>query len=59
MKTVIGLFAILLLTGCASVVGALPTVKYCDHVKYERNGNKANIEAKDCILPMGTDLPGI
>jgi hypothetical protein len=57
MKTVIVL-VVLLLAGC-SAVGALPTIKYCDHVRYERVGNKAEVHAEGCVIPMGTDLPGI
>ncbi|WP_448508810.1 hypothetical protein [Immundisolibacter sp.] len=51
------LFAVIHIGGCAAV-GALPSIKYCEHVKYERIGSKANIEATDCYIPRNMDLPG-
>jgi hypothetical protein len=43
-----------LLTGCAD----LPTMQYCDKVKYERTGNLIVIEA-ECRAPVGMGAPGL
>jgi hypothetical protein len=51
-----GLLALGLLSGCAG----LPTMQYCETVKYERVGNKIHVEA-DCQAPVGVgvSLPGM
>lgn len=51
MKTVLVVF---LLSGCSS----LPTMQYCDQVKYERNGSQIHLEA-ECRAPIGGSLPGL
>lgn len=53
MKTVYALL-VLLLSGC----GALPSMKYCEHVEYVRDGNKIRIVA-ECMAPVGATLPGM
>jgi len=49
MKTIL---IVLLLSGCSTIAGNLPTVQYCDKVIYERNGIdiKASME---CKAPIG------
>jgi len=45
----------LLMVTCAALCGCagLPTLEHCDHVKYERNGNRATLTA-ECTLPVGS-----
>lgn len=52
MKTIIIAIVILQLSGCAALLGNLPTVQYCDKVMYVRNGNAIKITA-DCTAPIG------
>ncbi len=47
------IFAIvLLLSGCAEILGNSPTFQYCDSVQYIRKGNMVDITAH-CALPIG------
>lgn len=39
------------LTGCTAI-STLPSMQYCSHVKYERNGVDIVVEAK-CSAPIG------
>lgn len=58
--------SIVLLCGCAgtfnTAVRNLPSVKDCDHVKYERTGNQVRVTA-ECQVPMQDNgllsLPGV
>lgn len=52
MKTIL---VVLLLSGCSTIAGNLPTVQYCDKVVYERNGVdiKASMECKAPISDSG------
>lgn len=47
----ITLFGVIWLTGCAAV-SELPTMKHCQHVKYERAGLDIVIAA-ECKAPIG------
>lgn len=47
---------LLLLSGCSTVSEVLPSLKYCEHVLYERTGRNIQLEA-ECTLPAGVDLP--
>lgn len=44
--------ALLALSGCAALVGNLPTMQYCDKVTYVRNGNQIKMTA-ECAAPIG------
>lgn len=44
------LIALLQLTSCAQVAQQLPTLSYCDEVKYSRTGHQIEIMAK-CNTP--------
>lgn len=60
MKTVLVLLLIgyaLAMSGCAAV-SALPSIKNCKTVKYERNGIDVHIEA-DCTVPVSGALSGL
>ncbi len=52
------LFTVLFLAGCAPLVKSMPTYEYCDHVKYERTGTKAVIQA-ECEMPRGNAVLGL
>ena len=41
------LILVVLLTGCSTLVGRLPSVEHCQHVVYERHLNHVQIAA-DC-----------
>lgn len=58
MKSALLAMVAVLLAGC-SAVGALPTVKYCDDVKYVRKGNTFEVHATDCKIPTGMRLLGL
>ncbi len=47
--------ALTLLGGCALVQQA-PSLKYCDHVSYTRDGRKVHVEA-DCFEAVESMLP--
>jgi hypothetical protein len=40
------LIVVVMLTGCASIYGALPSVKYCQKVDYQRDGGNVKINAE-------------
>lgn len=40
------ILAVLLSLPACSLIQAFPTVSSCEHVKYERNGSKATLEAE-------------
>lgn len=50
------LLSAMLLVGCS----ALPSMKYCEHVEYVRDGNKIKLTA-ECMAPVGgaVSLPGV
>lgn len=53
------IFAVyVLIAGCSS----LPSMQYCENVKYERTGNRIRVEA-DCHAPVGAPvklpIPGV
>jgi hypothetical protein len=50
MKLLSILLILLGLTGCATVSQYVPSLQYCDNIKYERTGSSAHIEA-DCYVP--------
>lgn len=56
MKTALVILAVLLLAGCS----AMPTMKYCDHVEYVRDGSRIKLTA-ECQAPVGggASLPGV
>ena len=54
MKTMLALFVLVFLAGCA----ALPSMKYCDQVEYKRSGSKIHIQA-ECTAPVGGSMPGL
>lgn len=47
------LILLIMLNGCSS----LPSMQYCDKVKYERAGNLIHLEA-ECRAPVGGGIPG-
>lgn len=56
MKTALVIIAVLLLAGCS----AMPTMKYCEHVEYIRDGSRIKLTA-ECMAPIGgvVSLPGV
>jgi hypothetical protein len=59
MKTVLLLLCALTLSGCTAMsalgigpTDILPTLKYCDDVKYERTQTKVTVHA-ECKVPAG------
>jgi hypothetical protein len=47
---------LLILSGCSTASQVIPSLKYCDHVFYERV--KADITLRaECTLPSGIDAP--
>ena len=47
MKTALVIFAAML-AGCS----AMPTMKYCEHVEYIRDGSRIKLTA-ECMAPIG------
>ena len=47
-KKLTALIVVAFMSGCSG----LPTLDYCDHIKYERTGVKATLIA-ECTLPVG------
>lgn len=52
MNTVLVALIALLLAGCS----ALPSMRYCDHVEYVRDGSRITVKAQ-CTAPVGGGLP--
>lgn len=52
MKTAIAVLTVSLLSGCAAIVGNVPSMQHCSEVKYTRQGNQITVEAK-CQAPIG------
>ena len=50
MKTLLAIFTLVLLHGCASDL--LPSLKYCQSVDYERKGIDMKLKA-ECRVPAG------
>lgn len=46
------IMALLLISGCTTVAGNIPTFEYCEHVEYVRDGNAITVSAK-CHAPIG------
>ena len=44
--------------GCAQLFGSLPSMQYCNEVKYERRGNQIELTAR-CAAPIGGGIPGL
>jgi hypothetical protein len=45
----------LLLSGCSSMLGAIPSLQHCERVSYERIGKHVSIAA-ECTAPIGGAL---
>lgn len=56
MKTALAILAGLLLAGCS----VMPSMKYCDHVEYVRDGSRIKLTA-ECQAPVGggSPIPGV
>ena len=60
MKYLIAI-ALIALSGCAALLGSLPTMQYCDKVTYTRDGNRIKMTA-ECAAPIGggsLPIPGL
>lgn len=44
--------ALMMVTGCASILGNAPTFEYCQDIVYTRHGNLIEVTAK-CSAPIG------
>lgn len=49
--------AVLILAGLLSACSAAPTLRYCEHVEYVRDGSKIHLKA-ECNAPVG-GMPGV